>query len=244
MIASMRGVGGLSYAWLGKGLSLVTRLDDVMGLDNTILDYLADHLLRDLDEGRREEIRDYMHEVMTDRGALLQLTVESMDIFNAAASNRNDRRYLSYLTAAPRPSSRLFAKALKDPYFPVSYALFHAMQRMTGRPSAIYPFPALVPEARATAQALWGVEINGRDNDVVVPVLSQAWGQVCGLLRADHLDVCGHFRSPSGDKRHTDWLRCGADFSQASFDALWGDVAARLMGEEPQPASLPGFRSL
>lgn len=244
MIASMRSVGGLSYAWLGKGLSFLTRLDDILGLDNTVLDYLADHLLEDLDEGRRREITGYMHDVVNDRGALLQLTMEGMDIFNAAAWDREGCEYLSYLTSAPRPSARIVLKGLRDPYFPASYAIFNALHKISGRPSRAYPYPSLQPQVMDTARLLLGHEPAARDNDGVVPLFSQSWGKVCGMTLADHLDVCGHFHPRGSHRDHTDWLRSGAGFTQEAFDALWRDVAARLLGSPVQPGAYGNFISI
>jgi len=244
MITSMRSMGGLSYAWLGKGLSFITRLDDVLGLDNTVLDYFADHLLDDLDEARREEIVSYMHDVVHDRGALLQLTMEGMDIFNAATWDRPETQYLSYLTTAPRTSPRIILEGLRDPYFPASYSIFHAMHRISGRASDAYPYPVPPPEALDAARQLLGHEPAPRDNDGVVPLFSQAWGEVCGVVRGDHLDVCGHFHPQRGDREHTDWLRSGSGFTQEAFDALWRDIAARILRETPTAGRFGNFVSL
>jgi len=244
LITSMRSVGGLSYAWLGKGLSLLTRLDDILGLDNTVLDYLVDHLLKDLDERRRQEIVSYMHDVANDQGAMLQLTMEGMDIFNAAAVDAPDCRYLSYLTVAPRLSPRIFLEGLRDPYFPASYSLFHTMHRIAGRSSDAYPYPLLSPPAQDAARQLLGQEPGPRDNDGVVPLFSQAWGEVCGILRADHLDVCGHFHPRGAVEAHTDWLRSGSGFREDAFEALWRDIAARLLGRQPQPCDMGNFLTL
>ncbi len=244
LITSMRSVGGLSYAWLGRGLSMLTRLDDILGLDNTMLDYLVEHLLKDLDEGRRQEIIAYMHDVANDRGAMIQLTVEGMDIFNAAAEDREGCRYLSYLTAAPRLAPRIILEGLRDPYFPASYSLFHAMHRIAGRTSDAYPYPSLPSAAQEAARDLLGHEPAPRDNDGVVPLFSQPWGTVCGVLRSDHLDVCGHFNPRRGDRDHTDWLRSGSGFTEDAFDALWRDIALRLTERRPQPCNSRNFMTV
>ncbi|MFH1529963.1 MAG: triacylglycerol lipase [Pseudomonadota bacterium] len=241
LITSMRSVGGLSYAWLGKGLSLLTRLDDVLGLDNTVLDYFVEHLLKDLDEDRRREIISFMHDVANDQGAMLQLTVEGMDIFNAAAVDAEACRYLSYLTVAPRLSPRIVLEGLRDPYFPASYSLFQGMHRIAGRVSDAYPFPVLSPALQDLARSHLGQEPGPRDNDGVVPLFSQPWGKVCGVVRADHLDVCGHFRPRGVVRHHTDWLRSGAGFTEEAFDALWQDIATRLMGRRPRPSTVGNF---
>jgi len=234
MILSMRSIGGTSYAWLGKLLSFITRFDDILGLDNTILDYLADHLLAELDEERRREIVDFMHQIACDRGALLQLTAEGMDIFNAAVVDNPDVRCFSYATAVPRPGLRTAVSGLPNPYFPASHGLFYVLYYLAGKASRGYPYPPFPHSLEAKAMRTFGFVPGPKDNDGVVPTCSQLWGTPAGLVRGDHLDVCGHFHSPEGRHRHTDWLRSGAALSRETFVALYNDIAARLM-EIPRP---------
>ena len=47
-------------------------------------------------------------------------------------------------------------------------------------------------------------------------------------VRADHLDVVGHFKDPAGGALR-DWLPSGAGFDVATFDRLWDRVAAFLV---------------
>ena len=159
-------------------------------------------------------------------------------------ADRNPTRYFSYMTTAPRTSPRIILEGLRDPYFPASYSIFHAMHRISGRPSDAYPYPVPPPDALDAARRLLGHEPAPRDNDGVVPLFSQAWGEVSGVIRGDHLDVCGHFHPRGGDRDHTDWLRSGSGFTQEAFDALWRDIAGRILGETPAPGSFGNFTSL
>ena len=236
LIVSLSGVGGVSLAWAGRLLGWLTQLDDVFGLDATVADYFTKKLLADFTPARREEVRKFLGEIEQDRGSLLQLTPEAMDIFNAAVVDHPGVRYWSYLTAAPRPGPATVWSHLARPSFYVSYPVFATMHALARGRSERYPFPEL-PEALtpAAVRAFRGVP-DGRDNDGVVPVLSQPWGEVAGLVRADHLDVCGHFAGTEpGGRRHTDWLSSGADFDWDDFVALYRDVAGRLLGT-PLPA--------
>jgi hypothetical protein len=91
---------------------------------------------------------------------------------------------------------------------------------------------------------VWNVSNLERLADGLVPARSQVWGQVGGLVQGDHLDVCGHFYPGKGNKSHTDWLRSGARFTEEVFQALWGDIAARLLEARIPSSESPGFVSV
>ena len=243
MVQSMYGVKGRSSAWLGRLLSYVSRLDDIFGLDNTLLDYFARQLLADFDAKSRKEVLLWADSISRDQGALVQLTAEGMDIFNAAVYDNPDVRYFSYLTAVPRPSLLGLVRGLPDPYFPSSYTLFAALYQVAGMASALYPYPQFPGELVDAAARTWGGAPDSRLSDGVVPACSQIWGHVAGIVRGDHLDVCGHFRSGRGDTSHTDWLRSGAHFNAETFALLWSDIAMRLIGEAPPISRSEAFVS-
>ena len=59
-------------------------------------------------------------------------------------------------------------------------------------------------------------------SDGVVPTLSQIWGEFRGVVRADHLDVLGHYlRGPFDVRDGADWFGSGAKFDRESFEWLW-----------------------
>jgi hypothetical protein len=230
LITSLRGVGGYSYAWAGRLLGLLTRLDDLLGLNDTVADYFAQKLLADFTPERREEVRAFLKQVALDQGALLQLTPEAMDLFNAATTDHPDIRYLSYLTAAPRPGPRPILERVLHPTFHASYPLFVALHTLAARRSSRYPYPELPEELRPAAVRAFGFVPDDRDNDGVVPTLSQRWGEPAGFVLADHLDACGHFEARGEGDRHIDWLTSGAGFERVDFTALYRDLCSRLTG--------------
>ena len=65
-------------------------------------------------------------------------------------------------------------------------------------------------------------------NDGIVPTLSQVWGDLIHAVRADHLDVIGHFDAAEQSPPHYDWFASGCDFNRQNFEALWTDVASHL----------------
>jgi triacylglycerol lipase len=244
MVVSMHGVGGRSYAWLGRLLAFVSQWDDLLGLDNTLLDYLTRKLLAEFDQNSREEVIGWASSITSDQGALLQLTPEGMDIFNAAAVNDPEVTYLSYVTAVPPPSVKILLAGTRDPYFPASYAMFSALHRVASGETAEYPYPPFPEALREMGCGVWNVSNLERLADGLVPARSQVWGQVGGLVQGDHLDVCGHFYPGKGNKSHTDWLRSGARFTEEVFQALWGDIAARLLEARIPSSESPGFVSV
>ncbi len=241
MVVSMHGVGGRSYAWLGRFLAFFSQWDDLLGLDNTLLDYLTRKLLAQFDEKSRNQVIEWASSITSDRGAMLQITPEGMDIFNAAAVDHPDVRYLSYVTGVTPPSLKTLVTGARDPYFPASYMLFSGLYRIASGDSHQYPYPAFPAALEGVAQHLWGVTNLDRLADGVVPTRSQVWGTTCGLVQGDHLDVCGHFRPGKGNTSHTDWLRSGARFNHAVFTELWSDIAARLLERPSPPTTRTGF---
>jgi hypothetical protein len=64
-----------------------------------------------------------------------------------------------------------------------------------------------------------------KDNDGMVPTLSQVWGEVIHAAWGDHLDAIGHFYLPTHVPPHFDWLNSGARFTLEEFERIWIDVA-------------------
>jgi hypothetical protein len=72
--------------------------------------------------------------------------------------------------------------------------------------------------------------ITDTTSDGVVPTLSQIWGEFRGVVRADHLDVIGHYlRGPFDEENGADWFGSGAKFDRDDFQWLWEDVADVLI---------------
>ena len=242
MVVSMQGVGGRSLAWLGRLLALVSRWDDLLGLDNNVLDFMTRKMLAEFDAKTRDEVMRWASSITSDRGALLQVTPEGMDIFNAAAVDNPKVRYLSYVTAAPLPSLKILIGGARDLYFPASYALFSGLYKISTEGVSAFPYPDFREALEEAAMQVWGVRHPKGLSDGMVPTRSQLWGEVAGLVQGDHLDICGHFYPGKGTSSHTDWLRSGARFTPAVFRDLWENVAARLCGVASPAVRSSGFQ--
>ncbi len=215
--------GRLPMSALFMLMGLVTRIDRIRGVQNTILEQFYQGLFADFDENRKEEIGAFLEQVRADRAAVGQLTPGAIDLFNASTADRPGVRYGCVVTRARGLNFGAFKRAGRDPYAHVSHAVFRMLQFMSAQ-SETLPEPLkehAVPLVRA-----YGDLPSRRDSDGVVPTLSQLWGEVIHAARADHLDVCGHFNDPKHDPPHIDWFRSGSEFRRKEFEALWSDVAA------------------
>src|SRR6478672_3872303 len=66
----------------------IGRIDRALGVELGILDRTTDALLRVLDDARSREVRLYLDAIKRDQGAILQLTPEAMDLFQASGRER------------------------------------------------------------------------------------------------------------------------------------------------------------
>ncbi|WP_199589687.1 esterase/lipase family protein [Lujinxingia litoralis] len=201
---------------------IVTRVDRVLGLDNTILDQFYHELFKDFDAERRDEISAFLNQIRVDRSVVGQLTPGAIDLFNASTGDRPSVRYGSVVTRAPGFALSTVRRLGLDAYAHASHALFRALQIISAR-SGDYP-----PLSQAQEEVLieaFGHLPGRRDNDGVVPTLSQVHGQVIHATVADHLDVCGHFNDAHHTPPHVDWFISGSAFTRERFHALWDDVA-------------------
>jgi len=224
----------LTYATLRAGgppLTILTpliaalgRVDQSLGIELKAFDRAIDLLLRFLDEEGQTEVREWFDGIRRDQGAIIQLTPESMDIFNAAVENNTKLRYGSVLARTPPPSPLRVASNLRSPLSALSAALFSTLYVGAGRASKVYPPPDPEPELRVYLERKLGLEIERSFNDGLVPTTSMIWGTVLWAGTADHLDVLGHFHGDR-DSSHTDWLVSGAGFREDDFDELMDAIA-------------------
>jgi hypothetical protein len=232
--------GTLPLSVLIKLGALFVRLDDRVGLRDTVADQIYSQLLGDFSPERRQELREFLERTGKDQGLMGQLTPEGIDLLNASATDRPGVRYGSVINTVERPQVRTAITLGLDPYAQVSHGLFHALHRLTSRPGT-----SRLPRPKGdTAKAL--VKILGgppaaADNDGIVPVLSQVRGDIVHVARADHLDVIGHFGDKAHNPPHYDWFASGSRFNRACFEHLWSDVARYIAGQQIIPGvSAPG----
>ena len=192
----------------------------------TLLNNIYRDLLSDFSGDRREALEDFMVTVGEDQELLSQVTPPAMELFNASTFDRPGVRYGSVITCARRPGLRTSWTVGLSPFRQATHLLFNAFHRITARMPAT-PIGLTNSQQRALTRVYGGVP-SPRDNDGMVPTLSQVWGDVVHAAWGDHLDAIGHFYLPSHVPPHFDWLNSGQRFTLDEFRRIWNDVARFL----------------
>ncbi|MDH3729033.1 MAG: hypothetical protein OER77_15990 [Myxococcales bacterium] len=220
--------GGPPLTALAPVIASLGKIDDAFGLDIKLLDRMTDLLLGFLTKEGLGEVQDWFAGIGADRGALIQLTPESMDIFNAAVNDNPGLRYGCVVSRMPPPAPVKVAPSILSPVGALSLAFFTTLYVGASRPSSDYPSPTPAPEVQDLLAARFGKTVKPSFNDGLVPTLSQLWGDIVWAGTADHLDILGHFQGEK-DTSHTDWQVSGAGFSEADFDEVMDAVADFLL---------------
>jgi hypothetical protein len=213
----------------------IGRLDRALGLDIRMLDRATDALLKVLDDAGSREVRSYLEAIKEDQGAVIQLTPEAMELFQAGITDRAGVLYQSTASMAPPPTPRDWIRTLTSPWKTVSHAIFATLHGITSRLDDRYPCAAKYAgaDAEATLARVFGRAPGARANDGVVPIRSQMWGRIAWAGYADHLDVLGHFPDEGskgkGDSAHVDWLASGANFDRERFAALTSAITTGML---------------
>jgi hypothetical protein len=218
-------------------LADVFRNSDLLGRRRTLIDEISQRLLADFSVSRRRAVQRLLGEVMNDQSLLLQVTPESMDVFNAVVRDRPAVRYFSVVTRSRPPGvGSAFAAGL-DPAAQAMQGIYQAIYRLAAATPSGRTYPLSRQNRRVLRQAYDTVP-RLRANDGIVPTRAQVWGEVLQALQADHLDAIGHFKDPGADPPHFDWLTTGNRFDSQHFEALWDRVIDCLVGSESaaQPA--------
>lgn len=194
----------------------------------TLFDDLSGRLLADFSAPRRRAVARLLREVVEDQSLLLQVTPESMELFNATVQDRPGVRYGSVVTRSRPPALRTRLAAGLDPGAQAILTIYGAIYRASAAtPKAATP-QADAAQRRALRRAYGKVPL-AHANDGIVPTRSQVWGRVIHAVRADHLDSIGHFDDRSANPPHFDWLTSGSGFDRAGFEALWDSVLDFLL---------------
>jgi len=216
--------GGPPLTALTPLIASISRIDEALGIESKILEKTIELLLSFLGEEGQTEVREWFDGIRSDQGAIIQLTPESMDIFNAGVEDNPNVRYGSVVARMPPPGPVRLLKNLRSPINALSAAVFSTLYVGAGRTSKVYPPPGPVPEVREYLEQKLGHEIDNTLNDGLVPTTSMIWGDVLWAGTADHLDVLGHFHGDR-DSSHTDWLVSGAGFREDDFDEVMDALA-------------------
>jgi hypothetical protein len=237
LATSGQGRGAILAA--AKAVALIAGLDDWLGGADTPLDRLAEGLLRRIRFDRNDPAWLYLGEIERDQGAVLQLTPEGIDLFDAAVADSPGIDYGCVVAGVPKPREAFKLKELVDPEYVALRALFRLLHVLTARPHPRYPYPK---PTRATQKMLdrgLGFEATPQISDGIVPTLSQLHGRILHVARADHLDVVGHYTLAGGGT--ADWLPSGAGFTPEAFEATWEAVAAAI-AKSSRRARTPGIK--
>lgn len=224
LATSGQGRGAILAA--AKAVALVARLDDWLAGEDGPLDRIAEGLLRRIRFNRRDPAWKYLGEIERDQGAVLQLTPEGMDLFDAAVADCPGIDYGCVVSGVPKPREAFKLTELADPEYVVLRALFRLLHALTARPHPRYPYPKPTKAAQRQLDQGLGFRVTGQISDGIVPTLSQLHGRVLHAARADHLDLVGHYTLAGGGTAN--WLPSGASFTPEAFDATWDAVAAAI----------------
>jgi triacylglycerol lipase len=178
----------------------------VLGSDaGELMDELNASLLGDFGEQQRQAVTVLLREVSEDTSLLPQLTPDAMSVFNATTPDREGMRIGSIACRAEPPRLK---SALAAGLRPRSHAM-----------NLIFRF-------------IWNVtsKTDNPDNDGIVPTASQRWGTLLREVKADHLDIIGHYGDTALNPPRYDWLPTNSGFNRHHFRAVWGDVAAFIEG--------------
>jgi hypothetical protein len=196
--------------------------------EGTLFDDLSQRLLADFSVGRRRAVARLLREATEDQSLLLQLTPQAMDLFDATVRERPGVRYGCVVTRSRPPSVGTTLAAGLAPGAQAIHAIYATIYRASARTEPGAKPRADAAQCRVLSRA-FGKLPGAHANDGIVPTRSQVHGRVIAAVRADHLDVIGHFDDARSDPPHYDWLTTGTGFSRAQFESVWGRVLDFLL---------------
>jgi hypothetical protein len=216
--------GQLPLSGLLRLGALMVRLDDIFGLKQTVVDQLYEQLFNEFTDDRRKALIAFLEQVACDRALIVQLTPDSLDLFNATTADPAID-FGCVITRGARPHWRRVVSQYRDAYAQALYALYSLLWLITSRLDERY-LPQLNEQQELALLSGYGALPKATDNDGMSPTLSQVWGEIIHVANADHLDVMGQYGDLTRPGIHADWLPSGSGFDGAKFNALWSDVAA------------------
>jgi hypothetical protein len=212
----------------------IFRNSERLGAQRTLLDELSQRLLADFSVARRRAVQRLLVEVVNDQSLLVQVSPESMDVFNATVRDRPGVRYRCIVTRARQPGVRSTLAAGLDPVAQATHVIYQGIYRLAAATPRGRNYP-LTAHNRRILERAYGTVPRSRANDGIVPTRSQVWGEILQAVQADHLDVIGHFNDPAVQPPHFDWLTTGSGFRRQRFEALWDGVVDAILGEVRAP---------
>jgi triacylglycerol lipase len=248
-------LGSHPLAAMSALVAAFARVDHALGFELAVFDRATDAFLQLLDDARSNDVRQYIDAIQKDQGAMVQLMPEAMDLFAAGIEDRPGILCQSVASMAPPPGPGMLLPALFRPTSIPSAAIFSLLYGISARYDARYPCsaPTASEDDEEKLRRVFARIPGVRENDGVVPLRSQLWGNLVWVGYGDHLDVLGHFRDDrrsskrapdDGGPPHVDWLFSASGFDRARFGSLVDAIAPGLVSSAsavPQtPASGPG----
>jgi triacylglycerol lipase len=222
-------LGAPPLALASSVVAALGRLDRAVGLEVRLLDRVTDRIVRALDDASSRDLRSYIARMRDDQGGLLQLSPESMDVFQTSVEDNPDVLYQSTASYAPAPGVRHWARSLASPWSSPSASIFTTLHRLAAMQSRTYPCQPRGEKWEALLIERFGQIPPPGANDGVVPFRSQIWGDLVWAGQGDHLDVVGHFAGAGKESEHVDWLASGAKFDRKRFDGLLDAIAQGML---------------
>lgn len=228
--------GRLPLAFFLRLGYFIVRLRDPLRRHKSTFDELYEKLLNDFGEERRLELIQFLDAVSSDQSLVFQLTPAGCDLLNACTADPAVH-YGSVIARAKRPTFRALFRSVWDLYSQIMYPIYAFLYFVAGRGEGAQ---AVLSPAQSSALARFeAASLGEKDSDGVVPSLSQVWGEVVHVTRADHLDVVGQFGHVEESSWAGDWIPSFTGFTSRDFAALWADVARYVIEHVrvPKPAT-------
>jgi hypothetical protein len=196
-------------------------IEKAVGLQLALIDKLTEKLILLLDSASAEETSQFFRLIREDQGAIIQLSPEAMDLFQAGVEDNENVHYQCVVSYAPIPGVLHWAKSVVRPWSSLSLPIFAMLHRLTSLEHSRYPCMPPGTEADDKLRLFLNPLPPRSASDGVVPLRSQVWGNVIWAGEGDHLDVVGHFRdSNRKTPAHIDWLASGSGFNREQFHNL------------------------
>ena len=224
LATSGQGRGAIVAAARAVGLAM--QVGDWLSLPEGPLYRISKASLKGIRFSRRNPVWKYLGEIERDQGAVIQLTPEGIDLFDAAVADRGGINYGCVVAGVPQPGEDCSVGMILDPQSVALRALFRFLHAVTSGAHPRYPYPMPTRTVHALLEKRLGFKVTVGTNDGIVPTLSQLHGKLLHAARADHLDLVGHYTLAGGSSGN--WLPSGAGFTRQTFDAAWDSVATAI----------------
>ncbi len=228
-------LGGPPLALTSSLVAAFGRVDSILGVELDLVDRITDRIVTVLDDASNAELRRFMRHLRDDQGAIIQLSPEAMDLFQAGVEDNPTVSYQCTVSYAQGRKARDWGRAILSPWANLSAPIFATLHRLTSLENQVYPCLLQGPEGEKAERALQsalGHAPPPNACDGVVPLRSQVWGPIVWAGQGDHLDVMGHFDGRASRIPHTDWMCSGAGYDLPRFDAMMDAIVQGMLAAE------------